>query len=161
VRYELSSPGGKDHALDSSSTADEQGLRGPTRGSNCLDISSYSNHWEGLLGWRVGKGPKIDQSIRVPIWIKENRRFTIACLRGLIETDGSIYRDRGYPMVMFKSASAGLAEDVHVMITSLGFKPHTYEITRHKTKWNRRPIFQVRLSKNVAQFLTIVRPRKS
>jgi hypothetical protein len=120
-----------------------------------FDISCYSNHWEDLLGWKVGKGPKIDQSITVPMWIKENRKFAIGCLRGLLETDGSIYRDRGYPMVMFKSASASLAEDVDSMIRSLGFEPHTYRIQR-----NPRPIFQVRLSRDVAEFLTVVRPCK-
>jgi hypothetical protein len=121
-----------------------------------FDISCYSNHWEVLLGWKVGKGPKIDQRIQVPIWIKENRRFTICCLRGLLETDGSVYWDRGYQMVMFTAAAATLAEDVHCMIASLGFEPHTYRIHRKP-----RPIFHVRLSRQVAEFLSVVRPRKS
>ena len=70
----------------------------------CLDVRCYSNHWEGLLGWRVGQGSKIAQDVKVPTWIKERRDYVIPCLRGLIETDGSIYVDRGYPMVMFANA---------------------------------------------------------
>lgn len=124
--------------------------------AQCFDVCCYSNHWEGLLGWKVGKGPKVDQGVKVPAWIKENRRYTISCLRGLIETDGSIYRDRGYPMVEFKSAGAMLAYDFDDMVRSLGFRPHTYWIAQSV-----RGIFHVRLSKNVAEFLRLVRPRKS
>ena len=124
--------------------------------ANAFDISCCSNHWEDLLEWSVGKGSKCDQSVRVPSWIKENRKYVISCLRGLLETDGSVYRDRGYPMVMFVSAIPGLAEDVHGMMQSLGFEPHTYAIVR-----NPRPVYRVRLSKGVAEFLKIVRPRKA
>jgi DNA-binding transcriptional regulator WhiA len=125
------------------------------RAKTWFDISCYSNHWEELLGWRAGKGSKISQAIRIPDWIKENRRFTICCLRGLIETDGSIYWDRGYQMMMFTTAAASLAEEVHSMISSLGFKPHTYVIQRKP-----RPIFHIRVSKHVAEFLSLVRPSK-
>ncbi len=98
------------------------------RSKNCIDISCYSNHWEGILGWHVGMGSKIDQSVSVPAWIKEKDEYKVNCLRGLLETDGAIYVDRGYPMVMFSSAIPQLARDVYDMTLSLNFAPHFYKL---------------------------------
>jgi hypothetical protein len=125
--------------------------------TTCLDISCYSNHWEALLGWRVGQGSKIAQRVTVPAWIKERREFVIPCLRGLVETDGSIYTDRGYLIVMFANACEPLADDVEVMMKALGFCPRRYMVE----KGRRRPIHRVRLSRDVAHFVKLVRLRKS
>ncbi len=125
--------------------------------SNCLDVSCYSNHWEALLGWHVGGGTKIVQRVSIPSWIKERRDYAIPCLRGLLETDGSIYVDRGYPMVMFVNACESLAADVAEILVSLGFAPRTYVVTKNRG----RPIYHVRLSKHVLEFTALVRPRKA
>jgi DNA-binding transcriptional regulator WhiA len=124
---------------------------------NCLDISCYSNRWEAALGWRVGHGTKISQKVSIPEWIMQRAEYAVPCLRGLLETDGSTYTDRGYHMVAFSNASATLARDVERVMVDLGFAPHVYKITANR----KRPIYHVRLSKNVSQFLTIVRPRKA
>ena len=122
----------------------------------CYDISCYSNHWEPLLGWRVGQGTKISQGVSIPCWIKERHEYAVACLRGLLETDGSMYVDRGYPMVMFVNACEPLARDVAQLMTSLDFAPRTSVIASKRP----RPVFHVRLSKHVADFLQLVRPMK-
>ncbi len=124
---------------------------------NCFDIVCHSNHWEFLLGWRVGKGSKIEQEVTVPAWIKENDEYRILCLRGLIETDGCTYFDRGYPMVMFATAIPRLAEDVKGIIESLGFHPHTYKVHNGGARYS---IYHIRLSKQVLAFLSLVRPEK-
>ena len=67
----------------------------------CADISVYSNRLEKTLGWYAKKGSKFVQKVSVPNWIKENKQYSIHCLRGLLETYGSIYNDRGYKMVGF------------------------------------------------------------
>jgi len=64
------------------------------RKGNCVDISCYSNKWENILGWKVGFGSKYAQNISVPSWIKRNKKYCKACLKGLFETDGSVYEDR-------------------------------------------------------------------
>jgi len=87
----------------------------------CLDISCLSNHWEPLLGWSAKLGSKAEQHASVPLWIKQDNDYKIHCLRGLLETDGSIYIDRGYPMVMFTATIPELARDVYEMIASLHF----------------------------------------
>jgi len=133
------------------------------REGNCLDISVYSNHLESLLGWKAKKGSKFKQRVSIPDWIKEKNKYKIKCLKGLIETDGSIYLDRGYKMMMFTTIIPKLAKDVYEAIISLGFRPHFYKIKRgknNKYNFNQKIIYRIRLSKNVSEFLNIVNPEK-
>lgn len=117
------------------------------KGSNSLDIYCYSNDWPKVLEWKVGA--KHSQDVRVPLWVKSNRDYKKACLRGLFQTDGSIYLDRKYKMVNYVSCIDSLAKDTLNMLKSLGYKPTVgiVETTRYKTKYT------IRISKNVDQFL--------
>lgn len=126
------------------------------RKSSYLDVSVHSNHLENLLGWKAKGGSKFSQNISVPSWVIENNEYKIKCLRGLIETDGSIYLDRGYKMVIFSTIIQNLGEDVHSMINSLGFECHFYKILERG-----RYKYQVRLSKNTQDFLNLIKPNKS
>jgi DNA-binding transcriptional regulator WhiA len=130
------------------------------RDKNYLDISVHSNYLENLLGWRANMGSKFIQNVSIPEWIKTSDSFKINCLRGLIETDGSIYNDRGYKMMMFVTIIPKLAIEVAEMIASLGFFPHLYAINDKKEKYNKKTLYHVRLSKNVEKFLDIVKPEK-
>ncbi|MBU1031386.1 LAGLIDADG family homing endonuclease [Patescibacteria group bacterium] len=127
-----------------------------TRQGNYVDISCYSNFWESALGWRVGKGSKIVQKVSVPNWVKKNTEFKINCLRGLIETDGSIYKDRGYKMMMFVNAARKLAYDVYEIIKSLKFEPHIYKVKNGRKSL----VYRIRLSKDVERFLELIQPEK-
>ena len=133
------------------------------RDKGCVDISIYSNHFEKLLGWKAKNGSKFVQKVNVPNWIKENNNYKINCLRGLIATDGSIYNDRGYTMMIFTSVIPALAKDFYDMILSLEFNPHLYLIKRGKTaeyKYSQQDVYHIRLSKNVSKFLELVKPEK-
>ncbi len=130
------------------------------RPSNCIDISSYSNYWETILGWKAGQGSKYIQNAKVPDWIWIKDEYITACLKGLIETDGSVYTDRGYPMVMFTNTVKDLATDVYQMIKWLGYDPNIYHF-QPKSKYNSKYTYHVRLSKNVRDFLNIVKPLKA
>ena len=129
---------------------------------NCVDVSVFSNHLEKIVGWQAGKGSKFAQKVSIPNWIKRNKKYKINCLKGLIETDGCIYSDRGYKMVMFSTIIPKLANDVYEMINSLGFNSHIYKIKRKANPYNfnQKIIYRVRLSKNVPEFLDLVRPEK-
>lgn len=65
------------------------------RKEGCSDISVYSNHLEQLLGWQAINGSKFTQKVSIPGWIKRRKDYKLNCLKGLMETDGSIYSDRG------------------------------------------------------------------
>jgi hypothetical protein len=125
---------------------------------NYLNLSVYSNRLEPLLGWQALGGSKRSQKVQVPAWICESQALSIACLRGLIETDGAIYHDRGYPMVLFSTAIPSLAKQVDQMIRDLGFRCRLYP-TRSAGRSPHK--YQVRLSRDVLKFLDLVRPLKA
>ena len=45
-----------------------------------------------LLDFGLKRGDKIKNNVGIPKWINENINYTRACLRGLIDTDGCIYK---------------------------------------------------------------------
>ena len=130
---------------------------------NCMDVYVYSNHLENLLGWKADNGSKFSQNVTTPKWIKENDEYKVAYIRGLIETDGSIYKDRGYSMVMYTTIIRDLALETQELIKSLGFDAKLYEINQKSNKYNynRQNLYHVRLSKDVQKFLDLVQPNKS
>lgn len=91
--------------------------------ARCVDISVYSNVLAEWMPWRASAGSKIEQGAHVPEWIFERPTYMRACLRGLFQTDGCIYSDRGYQMVHFTNTIHELAHDAHRMLTELGFRP--------------------------------------
>lgn len=75
-------------------------------------------------------GNKIKQKIDIPPWIKLNKQFSIACIRGLFDTDGSVFKHRykvrgkeySYMKVAFTSASPPLIDSVLKELEDLGIK---------------------------------------
>lgn len=114
----------------------------------CVDVTCYSNKLEFLLGWKAKGGSKYNQDVKIPDWILVDKEFSKECLRGLIQTDGSIYTDRGYLMVNITSAITPLAESIVVAMLNLGYKPNVQkrvEIEKQK--------HTIRISKNTQQFI--------
>lgn len=126
------------------------------RAKNFCDISCYSNRWENWLGWKANNGSKYKQNVSIPIWIKKNKKYSKLCLKSLIETDGSIYTDRGYKMVNFVTIIPQLAKDAFELMANLGFKPNIYKISTKNS-----PRYNIRISKHVNQFIKAVDLSKS
>ncbi|EKE19685.1 MAG: hypothetical protein ACD_8C00124G0034 [uncultured bacterium] len=127
------------------------------RKDNCTDISCYSNKWENFLGWSAKGGSKEKQEITIPEWIKKNEKYSISCLKGLFETDGSIYTDRKYLMANFVTIIPTLAADVMEIITGLGFKPNM-QLRKEK---NEKIKHTIRISKDTEEFIKLVNIDKS
>ena len=80
---------------------------------------------------RVGfkKGNKIINQVDIPEWIKNNKTFAKACIRGLIDTDGCFFthnyivnRKRySYLKIAFTSSSIPLRLSVEKILINLGF----------------------------------------
>lgn len=76
-------------------------------------------------------GNKIKQKIDIPGWIKENPTYLRACIKGLVDTDGSIYTHTyrvnrkiySYKKLSFCSASEPLRLTVFKGLRELGLKP--------------------------------------
>lgn len=81
------------------------------------------------LGLKVGN--KVKQQVDIPEWIKRDKHYLIACTRGLMDTDGSVFLHRykvggkwyAYPKISFSNRSIPLLEGVFHALTLLGMKP--------------------------------------
>lgn len=77
------------------------------------------------------KGNKIKNQIDIPLWIKNNKNFRIACIRGLVDTDGSIFTHSymsnkkvyHYKKMAFTSRSKPLALSVYNILKNLKLNP--------------------------------------
>lgn len=114
----------------------------------CFDVSCYSNQLESLLGWKAKGGSKFKQKIKIPDWILGNKSFIKECLRGIIQTDGSVYLDRGYIMVNIVSNIKPLTTSIVEAIKFLGYKPNIQ--IRQELKTIK---YTVRISKDVSKFI--------
>ena len=114
----------------------------------CVDVYCYSNKLEDLLGWKWNGGPKHDQKVKIPDWILDSKEFTKECLRGLVQTDGSIYSDRGYTMVNIVSNIFPLTQTIIQAIENIGYKPNTQTHQDPKTKK-----YTIRISKHTQKFI--------
>lgn len=77
------------------------------------------------------KGNKIKQQADIPDWIKQNKRFAIACVRGLIDTDGCVFTHRykvngkfyNYKKLCFTTYSGLLRQSVFNILQNIGLNP--------------------------------------
>jgi DNA-binding transcriptional regulator WhiA len=127
------------------------------RQKNCIDISCYSNKLEAFLGWKANAGSKVKQKVMVPDWIKNNKTYIKYCLKGLFETDGSVYTDRKYKMANFVTIIPTLANDVVEIIEKISFRPNM-QILKSMTKKTK---YTIRISKNTEEFIKTINLDKS
>ncbi len=82
-----------------------------------------------VLGLKVGN--KIKHQVNIPDWIKKDKKYAIACVRGLVDTDGCVfthnYKVNGkvysYKKLAFTSHSKPLRESVFNILKDSGLNP--------------------------------------
>lgn len=108
---------------------------GTCRRKNCKAISYNVSRMELIhfctenLGLK--RGNKIKQQVDIPDWIKQNKLYSIACIRGLVDTDGCIFTHRykvngkfySYKKFSFTSYSKPLRESVFNILKNNGLNP--------------------------------------
>ena len=96
------------------------------------DIAVYSkNLVEFLESNGLKRGNKVKNKADIPFWIKRNNKFQLACLRGLMDTDGSCYtyshnvnKKRYHNVALcFTNASKPLLRSVYSIFDSNGYYP--------------------------------------
>ena len=81
------------------------------------------------IGLKIGN--KIKQQVDIPGWIKKNKKFEIACLRGLMDTDGCLVlhkykvknKEYRYKKLEFCSASKPLIKSIIEILKKFDFRP--------------------------------------
>lgn len=101
----------------------------------------------------LGAGNKVEKQVSVPEWIKRgDEELKTACLRGLVDTDGSVYvrSEDGYRVVHFKNRSNPLLNDFSKLCEDIGVK--VSEAGEYAV--------QIAAERDVQKFLDKVEPRK-
>lgn len=81
------------------------------------------------IGLKIGH--KIKQGLDVPVWVKANKKFMTACVRGLVDTDGSVFDHRykvngkmySYKKIDFSSCSPPLLNSVFEFLKDCELRP--------------------------------------
>jgi len=93
-----------------------------TSGRNLIDFLTSK-------GLKIGN--KVKQQVDVPLWIKKNFKFSLKCLRGLMDTDGGIfihkYKVAGkiycYKKICFTNKSQPLLDFAFTVLRKIGLTP--------------------------------------
>lgn len=114
--------------------------------NDCNAVTIYVNSvflvdYLTKIGLRPGN--KVKLQVGVPDWIKISRQYRIACLRGLMDTDGGVflhkYRVNGnlyvYKKICFSNRSIPLLNFVYRTLLDLGFVPKMISKVENKKVW--------------------------
>ena len=101
---------------------------GKFKKQNAIYIEAHSFNLIEFLNLNGFKpGNKIKNKLTIPFWIKENNSYLKCCLRGLIDTDGSIFRmskrDSNLIRISFTNYNLRLLNDTRESFLELGFHP--------------------------------------
>ncbi|RJQ38415.1 hypothetical protein C4559_01330 [Candidatus Microgenomates bacterium] len=107
------------------------------------------------IGLKMGN--KVKQQVDVPVWIKSSQDYSIACLRGLMDTDGGVFlhkykvggKEYSYKKISFTNRSIPLLNFVAKTLKELKFTPKIVDKVENKKVW-------LYNEKEVKQYLKIV-----
>ncbi len=75
-------------------------------------------------------GNKKKNRVRIPFWIRKNKKLMRACIRGIFDTDGSVYpksKNHKFSALWIKSGIPSLLEDIVHALRTLGYSPHVWK----------------------------------
>ncbi|HUS60272.1 MAG TPA: LAGLIDADG family homing endonuclease [Nevskiaceae bacterium] len=88
-------------------------------------------------------GNKVKQQVDVPGWIKLSKEYRVACLRGLMDTDGGVFLHRyrvggklyTYKKICFSNRSIPLLYFAAKVMGELGLSPKVIDKVENKKVW--------------------------
>lgn len=118
--------------------------------SNAMFIESHSRELVSFLELKGFKpGDKIRNQLGIPEWIKNNNDFLRMCLRGLYDTDGSVYKltNQNSCQIDFCNYNQRLLADVRDALIELGISPS--KISKQKDVY-------ITKKSEIAKFLKVI-----
>lgn len=93
-------------------------------GGNCIRIRLYQKNISKRLD--VPLSPRRDLVIKIPNWIFRDKNYIVRYLRGLYEAEGShsVHVPTSTYKVQFSNRNKSMLENVHKLVSKLGFHPH-------------------------------------
>ena len=93
-----------------------------------MDLVDY------LIELGLKTGNKIKLQMDIPDWIKNKKSYSIACVRGLVDTDGCVFNHKylvkekiyNYKKLAFASYSQPMRQSVYNILESLGIKSRLF-----------------------------------
>lgn len=123
--------------------------------SNCLHLLARSKllvEFFNQMG--IKSGNKTKNQSTIPSWIYENEDFLKACVRGLIDTDGSVYEMLphwpGLFQIYFGNKNLTLLNDLRKSFLVLDYNPSNI------TNLSRLPCFYLTRKSNIVKYSTEV-----
>ena len=98
---------------------------GKFKNSNAMYLECHSKELVNFFDKKGFKpGNKIKNKLRIPKWILENKNFLKVCLRGLYDTDGSVYKltNQNSHQICFTNVNFFLMNDVRNSLLDFGIK---------------------------------------
>lgn len=139
----------------------------PRKGNKAIDLKLNNKKLiYDLISKGIQTGDKVKNQVYVPDWIKNNERNVVRGLRGLFDTDGSVWinhRDKNLGL-SFKNASKRLVSDFFDMCEKLGIKSGKILKSKsfHPRLNNYYTAYQTQIigKTHIKKFLDIVKPKK-
>lgn len=107
---------------------------------------------EKLLGFGLKRGRKIKTCVGIPLWIKNDKKYSKNCIKGLIDTDGCIYKCKREKQtyIKFTNCNTQLLKD---------FKEVTRSLSYSFARANNKNVCLYR-KKEVIKFINDIKPFK-
>lgn len=124
------------------------------KGSRAIQLKVHSKEIvEELENLGLKSGDKVENQVGVPKWIKEEKSYSKACLRGLVDTDGTIYQQNrdSRTIIRFKNHSLALLDNFRQLCKELNIKT---------TKGGGKYSVQIAKQEEVNKFLEKIEPIK-
>lgn len=122
--------------------------------TNQAYLYSYNSHLvDYLIMSGLKRGNKLKNKLGIPKWIKDNKDYTQSCIRGLIDTDGCIYKCKREKQtyIKFTNFNYKLLNDFKSLSKSLGY-------SFAKANKNNFTLYR---KDEVARFIKEIQPLKS
>ncbi len=113
---------------------------------------------EFLVSLGLPEGDKLSGDLRIPDWVLDDNNLLGSIVRGVFDTDGSVYRKyKDYAQIQFKMASEQLVKDLRGALIKLDFNPT--KITEDRNSSGTRFKFYLSRQKEVKRFIKKLKPR--